>query len=77
MPVTLIVSLCLLAASVAAYRLVNRVSPGDEVPKLLLAVAGCVCLACAFFSIPTVLQVASGLAVLAVGQWLSVNSYGL
>lgn len=71
------VSLLLLAASVVAYRWMGRVSPGDEVPKMLLAVAGGICAACAFFSIPTVLQIGAAGTLLALSRLVSFDSYGL
>jgi uncharacterized membrane protein YadS len=74
---SLIVSLVLLMASVVAYRWMGRVSPGDEVPKLLLAVAGSICAACAFFSIPTPLQIGAAGGLLALSRILPFDSYGL
>lgn len=54
----------LLVASIAAYRFMARVSPGDEVPRILLATAGVACWVCFFFSIPVVAQISLGAIVL-------------
>ncbi|GAB4356576.1 MAG: hypothetical protein Fur0042_25890 [Cyanophyceae cyanobacterium] len=77
MSISLVVSLVLLMASVVAYRWMGRVSPGDEVPKILLAVAGGICAACAFFSTPTLLQIGAAGGLLALSQILLLDSYGL
>ena len=61
---TCIVSILLLVASIAAYRFMARVSPGDEVPRILLATAGAVCWVCFFFSIPVIAQMSLGAIVL-------------
>lgn len=71
------ISLTLLLCSVLAYRLMAAVSPGDEVPRILLGLAGLVCAVCLFFSIPAIAQIATaGLALTAVRFWGIDSNYG-
>lgn len=64
MTTTCLTSIFLLIASVVAYRFMARVSPGDEVPKILLGTVGAGCWVCFFFSIPVVAQISLGAILL-------------
>ena len=53
------------------------VSPGDEVPRILLGLAGLACVVFLFFSIPAIAQIATaGLALAAVRFWGIDSNYG-
>ncbi len=77
MIITCTISLLLLFCFILAYRVMAAVSPGDEVPRILLGLAGLACVVFLFFSIPAIAQIATaGLALAAVRFWGIDSNYG-